>query len=400
MKKTLPLMVISVLCFLTAHAQDYNIANEIAGYTPSKSHIIAQGRNLILDEFIADNISKVEDAFLYLTGQAEDTDYQVFYPHEKIILACWLRHYDLALKEISALDSLAQVPLQERRGRIAPPQDMLWSKMYERAHLYLESVYLNIQQAPLSREEKDMLSLMVRDLLENNSTRITDDKQLEINQACTDFLNAYPDSPYARFVREQLRFEFAPANWGFEMAWSLGYLGHAGDLAHYLPGNGFMGLDIDIYYKRFMFGGLINIAFDPKIRQDITFAPDLVWPANTSSTNMSASLMAGFQVADSKDIAFTPYIGIGAFTLEPAGKTRKDYPELRGHSLERASLLFGFFLDYKLKPANRPSIHSYIPLRLRASYHLNLNQDVLIHGDMFSVSLGIGVMARGTKRKL
>ena len=95
------------ILLLTAALNAQDIAKTITDYEETKSTIISKGRKLLLDQFVADRIDKVEEVYTYLNDKVADADYAAFNAFEQINLSCWTRRYEYALKEILYLDSLS-----------------------------------------------------------------------------------------------------------------------------------------------------------------------------------------------------------------------------------------------------------------------------------------------------
>ena len=66
------------ILLLTAALNAQDIAKTITDYEETKSTIISKGRKLLLDQFVADRIDKVEEVYTYLNDKVADIDYAAF----------------------------------------------------------------------------------------------------------------------------------------------------------------------------------------------------------------------------------------------------------------------------------------------------------------------------------
>ena len=71
------LLGVGILLF-TAVLNAQDIAKTITDYEETKSTIISKGRKLLLDQFVADRIDKVEEVYTYLNDKVADIDYAAF----------------------------------------------------------------------------------------------------------------------------------------------------------------------------------------------------------------------------------------------------------------------------------------------------------------------------------
>ncbi len=374
-----------------------NIASEIMKYTPGRSELISRGRSMLLDAFMDDNSAKVEDVFLYLVNDVEDTEYIAFYYAEKVTLACWLGMYDMAVREIACFyNDSTTYPTA-----IKPPADQLWPKLYEKAQLYREALFQRIESASLSAEDKAVLTLTMESILTSRES-VFSQEQEDINKKCNEFLTSYPQSVYGRYVREKLRFQVKPADWGFGMGINAGYSGHTGALADMVSGYATIGFEMEVTYKRFMFGFTGNYGMGADLRGSVQGSnTNEVWSGSASTFN--GGLYLGFKSVDARKWALTPFVGVGGCLVEPLEPFQKQHPEFENFDLcGDVSCMFGFNLEGKLSMSKRLPhlLYSYYPVRLRAAYLLNCDSKAFMPGDLFTITLGIGMYIRNSKREM
>ena len=241
------------ILLLTAALNAQDIAKTITDYEETKSTIISKGRKLLLDQFVADRIDKVEEVYTYLNDKVADIDYAAFNAFEQINLSCWTRRYEYALKEILYLDSLSTARKDVQSSgpsRIYPENDRLSTRIYEKTAPVLSSVLNNIETSELSREQKEVLQLIMKDIYLTGNNRSNSPFQDSINVLSTKFLSSYPASPYANYIRNSVRFVYHRNDWGFGYDFGLGYTQVMGSTADNYK-NGFNANGgFDIYYKQ------------------------------------------------------------------------------------------------------------------------------------------------------
>ena len=393
MKALFPLLIL--LGSLTAAAQDMDTLPDWweveQNYGPGKSKLMATARTRLMDALLEDNDEAVKYLYFYLANGIEDEYYQPLHFQEKVLLACLIGRHDLAMREIARLDSISQLPPRQRPLAVEPQQDMLWNVVYDQAHAHLETLYQGIDRTALPAEQRQVLALTVKKLLETGTMAliyIGENKQKELNEACDAFLAAHPHSEYGSFVRRFLR-QIAKSTWGFGAHWGGGYSGQTTQLAQVFPGYGAMCLGIEGAYWRFVLGAWCNLGGAPDTRTDLLYSDRVTWPKGTSTSPFNISIDLGFRAVDAPSWTLTPFVGYGHFECEPNESTIDNYPELKGRKLNQDNALtFGFNLDYKLLASSSATGTVYWPVRLRATYYKAFNQP--IRGDMFTVTLSIG----------
>lgn len=241
------------ILLLTAALNAQDIAKTITDYEETKSTIISKGRKLLLDQFVADRIDKVEEVYTYLNDKVADADYAAFNAFEQINLSCWTRRYEYALKEILYLDSLSTARKEVQSSglsRIYPENDRLSTRIYEKTAPVLPSVLNNIETSELNREQKEVLQLIMKDIYLTGNNRSKSPFQDSINVLSTKFLSSYPASPYANYIRNSVRFVYHRNDWGFGYDFGVGYTQVMGSTADNYK-NGFNANGgFDIYYKQ------------------------------------------------------------------------------------------------------------------------------------------------------
>ena len=400
--KTRLIPLLALLGCLTAAAQDVasvQVLSQPGLQHVGKSELIAQARTRLMDALLADDREVMQYQFFYLANGLEDDHYQPLFFHEKVLLACLIGRHDVAIDAINLLDSLSQLPPKQYSPRVYPEDNRLWGAVLDRAHPQLASVYEGIARSALTDEEKAVLYLTVKKMMETDEVAFLyreEDKQEELNRECDTFLAAHPHSRYEHFVRDFARQVVKPT-WGFGFNIGGGYSVHTGELGEAIRGYGGLSVGLEFTYWRLALEIRTTLGGTPDVREHLLFDDGTVWPKGVSASALNVSATLGYRVVDAEHWMLAPFVGYANFKAGASANTIKDYPELEGYGLyDCDALAFGLNMEYKIKPANRMSDAYYYPLRLRAAYFKAFNQPV--PGDLFSVTLSIGLYAQSNKR--
>ena len=397
MKKHILLFALSVFCIYSAHSQD--IASSIRNYEPSKSELISKGRNLVMDFYIAGDIEKVNEAYLYLNNKLADNNYAAFTAFEQIYLGTLTQNYTFSLSEILRLDSLSKVEPEKRTLKVQPTDKQLGVKLYDFSHIYLQKIYKQIEASKLTDEDKDMLKLTLNDIFDNSNIpqNMQQKAQDDINKQCDSYLSKYKNSKYEHYVRNQVRKVYKQADWAFGEEGSFGYMNTQGKTRNYLSDGFGFAFGFDGYYKRLaMF--LRASLFINQVKSNIPFEDFSTLYAGTSANLGIGEFSLGYTAIDTKKIAFTPFVGIGGNFLDPSDYTIENDPGLKNKELASFCYLAGVNCDIKFKNTyNNPS---YSALRLRLSYIMPTSTLIPFPGNQLTFTVGYCLVGRKTKRDL
>jgi len=397
MKKLILLIALAIFCIYSAHSQD--IASSIRNYEPSKSELISKGRNLVMDFYIAGDIEKVTEAFLYLNTKVADNNYAAFTAFEQIYLGSLTQNYAYSLAEILRLDSLSKVEHEMRTRKVQPIDKQLGAKLFEFSYIYLQKIYKQIEVSKLTDEDKGMLKLTLNDIFDNSNVpqNMRQKAQDDINQQCDSFLTKFKDSKYEHYVRNQLRRVFKQSDWGFGEEGSLGYMNTQGKTQNYLSDGFGFAFGFDGYYKRLaMF--LRGSVFINQVKTNIPFEDYTTLYAGTTANLGIGEFSLGYTAIDTKNIVFTPFAGIGGNFLDPTDNTIENDPRLKNKEIASFCYLAGVNCDIKFK--NTASYAGYTALRLRLSYVMPTSTLTPFQGNQLTFMIGYCLVGRSTKRDL
>lgn len=406
MKKQLISAVLLCICF-SSFVSSQDIASSIKNYELSKTDIISRGRNLLLDSYIAGDLEKVNEAYLYLNNKVADENYAAFNSFEQIYVGVLTKNYSYSLKEILRIDSIAKSdPLIRQKSQIKPNDDQLSGKLAENAFIYLQNIYKNIEASKLSAVDKSMLSLILNDIFKENhpkeSPEMKDKVQTEINKQCDSFLASYPNSIYEHYVRNYIRFIVGPSDFGFGMDFSIGYA-NAGSKHETIKDGFTAGFGWDFHYRKLALFSRINI-IGTSTKKDFYFTPTVILPSGSTVTYFAPELSFGYETLNNNTITLIPFAGIGGYFCDPVQNDQNNHPELKDQELGSFSYQVGLNCDIKFKnPKTNPYFknkYSYNGLRLRAMYLFPASNKPELRGNQFMISAGWALVGYSKKRSL
>jgi len=396
MRKHSIFLLILINISILAFSQD--IATSIKSYELSKSDIISKGRNLLLDSYIAGDIEKVTEAYLYLNNKVADTNYAVFTAFEQIYVGSLTQNYIFSIKEILRIDSLSKVLPDKRTSKVYPTDNQLGSKLYEFSYMYLPKIRKNIQLSNLSNEDKGILNLTLNDIFENSNVPadIRAKVQDDINQQCDSFLNSFKNSKYEHYVRYRIRKIYKVNDWGFGEYGAFGYINTQGNMGKYLSDGGGFEFGFEGYYKKMAIFLKVGV-FINQVKKDIPFENYSTLYAGTSANLSNVELSLGYPILDNRSIAFVPFAGIGANILDPTSNTTDNYPELKNKEIASFCTLVGLSCDLKFK---KTAIYpSYTAVRVRLTYFMPSSFNAALNGNQLTLTVGYCLVGHTSKRQ-
>lgn len=379
-------------------AQDKDLEKEIMQYSESKSDLISKGRRLLTDKFLEGDLAKVKEVKDYLLKEVEDDYYIALYPGEIFMIRYWTGEYEQLVSSIIDLD---QEELARYSRKISPPRDMMYVKLIERSWENLEMLENNILDSSLDTQQKDFLLLYLNYMVSGEPLMKMD--QEEVNEMANLFMETYPESPYEEYLRNNIRYQYVPNDWGLGVEFFTGYGLLTGDLSGQYSNTVIVGFDFDLEYKKFTLylRGYIGIG---KLKRDREFSTG-IWEKGATSNIGIPEASFGYAVLDNKTVKLSPFAGIGGIEITAPQPDIDKYPELEDASLYSTVYTLGINLDVKLGwdtsahlMYNVPKDKSYWFLRVRYGYTLPQLNEVGHNGNIHHITIGIGGVYRGMKR--
>ncbi len=311
MKRSILLLA---LLFATAFSAFAQIEEEIQ---QSKKEKIEKGRAYLLEKFLDRDYDKVKEVKDYLID-LEDDNYAALAPVELWHILFWTKEYDALTAAMRQVDS---VRLKAFSEKIKPQRDALGKQLSRRCIEDEHLVRFNLQEAQLSDEDKDFLTLF----LDWDLKPYSHENQKQWNEKSDKFLADYPNSDYEWFVRHFIRVVVADSDWGWGMGFNLcgGFL--TGELKKKIQPIFGLGLNIDVVYKKILLNlGYDIIISDTKIDQPYSGG---IYPAGSRDNVMNFYANLAYPVIANRAISIAPFVGIGG-AWDTYGYGQYDKPDL------------------------------------------------------------------------
>lgn len=371
----------------------------VYGTEVSKTALIQNDRDLLLDKIVSDNVEGVAYYRNALLNQ-ENKDYASFSIYEKLLLNYYFKEYADVKVEVITYE------LKQLAGsqKIYPKKDYLVVKLLEKSKQNRARVIKDIYASELSDLDKQFLILNFDYLIsgdENDSIN-----QDYLNEKSNIYLTNYPNSQYEEFVRKYIKYQLVPSKWGFGFEFFLGYGAFTQEIADNFSNQGAFGITFDVAYKKttFYFRGYLGVG---RLNKPIASPNrDLIWEEGSRATLVKPEFSVGYDFYETEKIKFTPFVGISAALLESGETDDIENSSFKDSEIDYASAYeLGLNLDWKIGKdkmnliTNKAS-NSYWFLRFRYSLsvpdiHVN---GAGLNGVYHCVTIGIGGFARGIKR--
>lgn len=371
------------------------VPDEIANMPLSKVEIIERGRNLLLEALLDDDLTKANRYFNYLENNVSNEHYAAFSPYEKLLLATYLGHYNIALKEIIKTDSIQQIPPFDRKYAIVPNDRQFEQKLGEKFYGYKPLALDEIRNSTLPDEEKSVLIYTIEDVYLYSDAR-GDDKMFqklknELNRKCENFFAKYPNSKYTNYLRTNLYKEEGEYSWGYGIDFLFGYGMVTDDLQNYLSNGAIASMGFSLFYKKALFSFQFE-SISSQTRQDMVFSDGTVWNAKSKAGLYNSRFNLGYRILDNNRISIAPNAGIGWSSFDPVDKDKKAYPELENVRLSSFAYNVGLLFDFYISPLVTDGVG--FPIRFNINYTIPTNFSQDMHGNILTITAGFEMGGR------
>lgn len=381
-------------------AQDKDLEQEIMNYSETRSQLISKGRKLLMDKFLEGDIEKVKEVKDYLLREVQNEDYVALHPAEVWMIMYWTGEHE-QLPE--AIQQFNQESLGTYQRKIFPEPDMLFTKLVEKSWDNLQMLEDAVLNSTLDLPTKDFLLLHLNYMVSGEPLMKL--SQEEVNTMADLYLETHPESSYEEFIKNNIRFKYEASKWGLGFEFFSGYGVFTGELGEMYNNHGVLGVAFDVEYQKFTLYLRNYIGF-AKTKQDRESA-GVLWPKDSPAQMFFPEASLGYAMIENEKIKISPFIGIGAANVGPSTVEVEERPELEALDVGFSpSYTVGLNLNFKLGWEASPLLSmredkSYWFARVRYSYTLPQFSEYPLHsGNVHSITIGLGGMARSMKRAL
>src|SRR5690606_20070326 len=121
------------------------------------------------------------------------------------------------------------------------------------------------------------------------------------------YLQTHPNSPYEDYIRNNIRYKFAPSKWALGFEFFSGFGIFTGELQDLYSNNIFLGIDFDVEYNRFtlFLRAYIGLGTLPQERE----IDGVVWQEGAQTRVYLPEASLGYAVVENDRIRMSPYLG-------------------------------------------------------------------------------------------
>ena len=391
-------LILSILLLqLSSYGQKDSIREEILNYSGSKSVIISNGRELLLNNLLAGNMTKVKEITGYLVTDVADDDYMVFYPEEYWLILYWTREYQKLIESIIHFDS-DQIFLIGKK--IEPQNDLLLDKLINQSRESRFFLYRSIEKSNLDNVDKEFLLINLESIL---SDYYVDLSYSWLGRLTDDYLERYPENRYENYTIKFIRKDMSLSNWGFGTEAFIGYGWFTDDLKNSFKNNIPLGASFDFYYRQFVLFLRFGYGFG-KTNRDIPY-PDNVWAKGSDVEVFLLDASLGYVLKENKNMKIIPFLGIAGIEIGPSQSDLNQNSDLDEATLKFTSTYsFGLNAEIKLFQSIIPEGYmlrkgpekNILFLRIRYSYNIMqfYRKYTGFSGNMHSITIGLGISGR------
>ncbi len=391
------ILAVAACAPFVARAQDRDVKGEILNYTDSTSDVIAKGRGLLTEKFMADDLVKVSQIKDYLKASNASKDYVVFYPTEYSLILYWTKDYKELMERIDKQDSIFSAQYK----KVLPRNDLLLSKLASKTSEQKQRVLGFIDAADLGEVNKDFLKLNLENTIAHTGGAWSRDT---LNRMADDFLSKHPGSKYDGYVRKKIRYKVT-YDWGLGFEFFSGFGFFTGSLGKNYANSVPIGIAFDIQYRNWVLYLRDYIGFS-KTKSDMSFNGG-IWSANSQARVFLPEASIGYVITDSRLLKLAPFLGISSMDIGPTSSDQTAQPSLKNADMGFSrTYTFGFNADIKLSKSRTTrktgrAKNDFLMIRVRYAYNMPQFQNAYpgVTGDFHSITIGIGSFERRSKRK-
>ena len=401
-------LIALMLLSVTVNAQNDSIKWQIMNYPESKSDLISKARRLILDKFIEGDIVTVLSTMRYVENEIEDDDYTALWAAEKIFINFWAADYVpiLGFFHVPPQNQAVSSTKIPDKIKIEPAPDLLLYKLREQTSVKFDSIDRLISVAFLDNEAKDFLHILLEHISSSNRkgyySASDEDARLSLNDKANRFIESYPESKYASYIKAQVCEEYFPSKLGIALGLGSGYTALSGELSRLFTNPIPLIFNVDAEYMRVSLLMSFLVGFN-RTNTDMTYSGG-VFPKGEATRQWVGEFDLGYRIYDSKRFKIIPFVGITQMSFEATSAAKDKDEALKELSVKCHSYDFGLSSDFKIPRCTQYMYgveSSYMAVRLKYAYRLMQFGEKYrgFTGNMHSITLGMTWFGRNIKNR-
>lgn len=400
-------LIFFLVPWINGAAQEFeDVEGRISEMPETPETLYYKARQYIYQNLQTNNSAEISRVIRLFSEKYHDT-IPVLYPNERILFDFWSGNYDDLLKAISAYGLPGYYSVYYQLFDARYYKDWLRSKIFDYFCDHQIDLYNRLSRNDLSPQDQGFLNLFLTVQLQYSACTSKVIGEFDLSLAVSQYMHDYPESPYNRFLREQLSPEYVASPFGFGFQFFSGWGDHLKDYDKYFSYGGIFGVGLDLEWNRFksfynFFGSW------GKTKQQFVDKSE-VWEKNQKVLTTNGEISIGYAIVENRSFAVVPHYGIDWLWVDqnnPDDNNDEDEPSVN----LKSNHLLGFLLDWnisKKQETNAMNYNSFMYggtrsftrafVRLRVGYlipHGNANIKVgnqTLDGRALFVNLGIGM---------
>lgn len=374
-----------------------DIRREIMNYQESEFTFVNKARRLLGTHIKDGNIieaAKVRDTLLDEFNRKID---EAFYDSEYIHLLFALREYE----QLSVFMQLFDINQKVSQNVYTSAQtDNLGTILRENSLQYKDIISIDIKENVDNEMERAFLILLLSEISHHFNSQAEREEHTEIiNKLANEYLANYPDSPFDKVVRDNIRFEYGEANWGVYWDFGVGFGINERGLKNTIGNTGFgMEMIVEYRYKKML--AQFDMSFvNSRLQRDVDIN-NTTWYKDASSSLGSFVLNAGYLVFENKRWSLYPLAGVGFASITASIDDTKEDPMLKKLKLNTFHSQVGMGVDFKLLMPGKPKNPiGRVSLKYKYKIYNFEKTNPLFEVNQHTVSLTYGIGGRPLERK-
>lgn len=358
--RILSLIILFFTCVYSLKAQ---IANEIKNYVDSNELIMNNGRKLLVQKILDNDILKARKIFYYLKDESSKQKCTPFYYEEELNLYLTMSDWN------NWFNHAANISEYNNKDICYNFTEKYSDKLFKFIYQRIDSIQKEVDLLDLSSEEKDLMNIYLYFV---KAGKIDDEYDLRVNN----FKKKYRYSKFNNFISQYMP---APTFKG-SFAYSLGptYLIPNQKLAEVFNSGYLFNLTMDfnikkVYTSLYINTGLIEL-ITPVYFSDADNNVVRTFNPGEKFSITGGGLSFGYFLVRNKYFHLTPFVTIGGYTLESNLFEDERDPEYQiynsftyGPGIHTELKLFEFKMDQGMY-GYYGQTKSYLSLKLDAGY--------------------------------
>ena len=323
----------------------------------------------------------------------EDDGYLALYWDERWLLYLWLENYAPLLSEVARHNRIVE---ELAIYKLPPVRDSLFERLDTRMFEDRLVLFDQIRKGWLTTEERAFTSLLVTYLLRLS---VEDQEKKDFDAQLDVFLETFPNSRFAPFIRAKMYNLSKPDDWGIGLDLLFLQGTWQGNLERSL--RPLYGADMALFVRKKRWTTALRFAVGGQKLAKTVVHVGYEWPERERSTFFAGDLELGYDILNNARLRIFPTIGGGFSSIRPPADDETGYPDyydlfrFRGWHYQAA-----LQADLKFSLGKGNVEGSYHGVRVRLGHrwlHLDKDNPAMV-GNMFFLAVGYTIFGQQARQ--